>query len=156
MEIKDYVVLRQVDAQNSTIDASQNTLIWHIPASYYSNQRSTSCSVSLIDAFGQDANSNDEVLSVRANLTATNQYNSANSNTYLGKLPLGKPSINNAMKLMTTARPTQIEFKLINETQADGLPVAAITGCIFVLEFCYYNSVDTANHLVKQFTPTII
>ncbi len=160
MDIKDYLVLRQGDAIDGIINNTKNNLVWNIPPSYYSNQRSNTCSVKLIDAYGTNSNFSDQELSVLVNLTVSNQYNTANSSPYLGKLLNGKQNSGYAMSLLTSARPTTIEIKLVNETNEinvdGGNPTGSIDGAVFVLEFTYYNSNETAHDLVNQYTPHLV
>ncbi len=162
MDIKDYIVLRQTEAVSSTLNATNNTLTWNIPSTYYSNQRSNVCSVKLIDAYGTANNIRDNKLSILTNLSIQNQSNSGNTLPYLGKLQSGgeasgsdNTSIQADMELLTAPRPTTITFTIINQTTNTGSLLNAVNGAVFVLQFKYYDVEKTTNNLVEQFSPKL-
>tara|TARA_R100001129_G_scaffold184403_2_gene169246 strand:- start:3586 stop:4065 length:480 start_codon:yes stop_codon:yes gene_type:complete len=157
MDIKDYLVLRQEDAENATLDNNNNKLKFNIPNTYYSNQRSQSCSVCLIDCYGDINNVADENLSIKCNLTAGNQYNTNNSSTYLGRICLNNSttSVFNSEKmiLQTAPRPSVVEIEFFEETNANGALNQTLTGMVVVLQFNYYNAETTSNLLGNEYAP---
>jgi len=157
MDIKDYLVLRQSDAENPNMNANNNKLKWNIPNTYYSNQRSQSCSVCLINCYGKIENVNDFVLSVKCNLTAGNQYNTANSSTYLGSLHRNTDTTSvfssEKMILQTAPRPSTIEIEFINEDTISGALAGQLSGMVVVLQFNYYNAESTSNLLGNEYSP---
>lgn len=156
MDIKDFIVLRQEEAIFTTLNQFHSTLTWNIPPSYYSNQRDNTCSVMLIDAYSNAANSNDNKLSILTNLSIQNQANSGNTLPYLGKLIDGSIETDHInMELLTSARPTTISFNIKNLNNANGVLSGALTGCLFVLQFKYYNAIKTSDNLVEQYSPKL-
>tara|TARA_R100000322_G_C5320895_1_gene160474 strand:+ start:37 stop:519 length:483 start_codon:yes stop_codon:yes gene_type:complete len=160
MDIKDYLVLRQRDAENTTINDTNNKLKWNIPNSYYSNQRSQSCSVCLINCYGEIEDNNDNVLSIKCNLTAGNQYNTSNSSTYLGSFHKNttETSLFNSEKmiLQTAPRPNVVEIIFENEVaSATGQLQGELRGIVVVLQFNYYNAETTSNLLGNEYAPKL-
>ena len=159
MEINDIVVLHQANARNSTLDANNDTLTFDIPSTYYSNQRSSVCSISLVD-FNFVANATDEYILVYYDNISQNQYNSANNGLYLG-YGVCKGDVADALqitnldkiKTLVSPRPTTITLKL--KAQGNTALGAAITNAFFVLKFEYYNPIDTSEELLNQYTPTL-
>tara|TARA_R100000353_G_scaffold174729_3_gene143332 strand:+ start:897 stop:1376 length:480 start_codon:yes stop_codon:yes gene_type:complete len=159
MDIKDYLVLRQRDAENSTLNNTNNKLKWNIPNTYYSNQRSQSCSVCLINCYGEIEDNNDFVLSVKCNLTAGNQYNTSNTSTYLGSFHKNttETSLFNSEKmiLQTAPRPNVVEIEFVNEIGTSGGLQGQLTGIVVVLQFNYYNAETTSNLLGNEYAPKL-
>jgi hypothetical protein len=159
MEINDIIVLHQADARNSTLDANNDTLVFDIPATYYTNQRSSVCSISLVD-FNFVADETDEYILVYYDNIGQNQFNSANNGLYLG-YGICKGRANDALQLtnlnkiktLVNARPTTITLKL--KAEGNTALGSAITNAFFVLKFEYYNPVDTTELLLEQYTPTL-
>ena len=158
MDIKDYLVLRQENAENATLNAGNNKLKFIIPNTYYSNQRSQSCSVCLINCYGKIESANDFVLSVKCNLTAGNQYNTNNSSTYLGSVHrnTATTSVFNSEKmiLQTAPRPNTIEIEFENEVLGPALQ-GELSGMVVILQFNYYNAENTSNLLGNDYTPKL-
>ncbi len=158
MDIKDYLVLRQEDAENATLNANNNKLKWNIPNTYYSNQRSQSCSVCLVNCYGKIHSANDFVLSVKCNLTAGNQYNTANSSTYLGSVNRNTDttSVFNSEKLIlqTAPRPSVVEIEFFNEIN-NGVLNEQLSGMVVILQFNYYNAETTSNLLGNEYAPKL-
>ena len=159
MEINDIVVLHQANARNTTLDANNDTLTFDIPSTYYTNQRSTVCSISLVD-FNFVADATDDYILVYYDNISQNQFNSANNGLYLGygvskganTDPL-QISNSDRFKVLVNARPTTITLKL--KAQGNTALGAAITNAFFVLKFEYYNPIDTSEELLNQYTPTL-
>mgnify|MGYP001165479357 FL=1 len=159
MEINDIVVLHQANARNTTLDANNDTLTFDIPSTYYTNQRSTVCSISLVD-FNFVADSTDDYILVYYDNIGQNQFNSANNGLYLGygvckganTDPL-QISNSDRFKVLVNARPTTITLKL--KAQGNTALGAAITNAFFVLKFEYANPVDTSEMLLNDYTPTL-
>lgn len=159
MEINDILVLHQSDARNSTLDANNDRLIFDIPAPYYTNQRSSVCSISLVD-FNFVADETDSYILLYYDNIGQNQFNSANNGVYLGHgICKGKANdslrITNSdrFKVLVSARPTTITLKL--KAQGNTNLGAAITNAFFVLKFEYANPVDTSETLLNDYTPTL-
>ena len=160
MEISDILILHQADARNNgTLDANNDTLVFDIPNTYYSNQRSSSCFLTLVD-FNFSKDQTDDYLLVYYNTLSQNQFNSANNGTYLGygicKGDANDPlQITNSpnFKIMVNARPSNITLKI--KAQGNGNLGSAITNAFFVLKFDYANPVDTGEELLNQYTPTL-
>ena len=159
MEINDVIVLHQADARNTTLNAGNGLLTFDIPASYYTNQRSSVCSISLVD-FNFVADATDEYILVYYDDIGQNQFNSANNGVYLGygicKGANTDPlQITNSdrFKVLVNARPTTITLKL--KAQGNTNLGAAITNAFFVLKFDYANPVDTSETLLNDYTPTL-
>lgn len=158
MDISDILVLHQSQARNSTLDANNDTLVFDIPNTYYSNQRSSVCTITLVDFnFSKDAN--DDYVLVYFDTIAQNQFNSANNGVYLGYAINGKANDPlqvtnlNQFKTLVTARPSTITLKI--KAQGNSNLSSAITNAFFVLKFEYSNPVDTGEELSNQFTPTL-
>lgn len=159
MEINDIIVLHQANARNSTLDANNDTLVFDIPATYYTNQRSSVCSISLVD-FNFVADATDEYILVYYDNLGQNQFNSANNGVYLGygvckganTDSLQSTNLNNIKTLVNT-RPTTITLKI--KAEGNTALGSAITNAFFVLKFEYSNPVDTTELLLEQYTPTL-
>ena len=159
MEINDIIVLHQGDARNTTLDANNDTLVFDIPATYYTNQRSSVCSISLVD-FNFVADATDDYILVYYDNIGQNQFNSSNNGVYLG-YGLCKGANTDALQLtnlnkiktLVNARPTTITLKL--KAEGNTALGSAITNAFFVLKFEYYNPVDTTELLLEQYTPTL-
>ena len=159
MEINDIVVLHQANARNTTLDANNDTLTFDIPSTYYTNQRSTVCSISLVD-FNFVADATDDYILVYYDNIGQNQFNSSNNGVYLGygvskganTDPL-QISNSDRFKVLVNARPTTITLKL--KAQGNTALGAAITNAFFVLKFEYGNPVDTSEMLLNDYTPTL-
>ena len=159
MEINDIIVLHQGDARNTTLDANNDTLVFDIPATYYTNQRSSVCSISLVD-FNFVADATDDYILVYYDNIGQNQFNSSNNGVYLGyglckganTDPLQLTNLNK-IKTLVNARPTTITLKL--KAEGNTALGSAITNAFFVLKFEYYNPVDTTELLLEQYTPTL-
>ena len=159
MEINDIVVLHQANARNTTLDANNGLLTFDIPSTYYTNQRSTVCSISLVD-FNFVADATDDYILVYYDNIGQNQFNSAKNGVYLGygvskganTDPL-QISNSDRFKVLVNARPTTITLKL--KAQGNTALGAAITNAFFVLKFEYANPVDTSEMLLNDYTPTL-
>ena len=159
MEISDILILHQNDARNSTLDATNDTLVFDIPNTYYSNQRSSSCFLTLVD-FNFSKDQNDDYLLVYFDTLAANQFNSSNNGTYLG-YGICKGGANDPLqvtnldkfKTMVNARPSNITLKI--KAQGNANLSSAVTNAFFVLKFDYANPVDTGEELLNQYTPTL-
>jgi len=159
MEINDFLVLHQADARNTTLNAGNNTLVFDIPSTYYTNQRSSVCSLSLVD-FGFVEDGTDNYLLVYYDNIGQNQFNSSNNGVYLGHAvcrfdansTYQTPDVEK-VEVLVNARPTTISIKVLAEGNS---PLgAAITNAFFVLKFKYGNAVDTSELLLEQYTPTL-
>ena len=159
MEINDVIVLHQADARNTTLNAGNGLLTFDIPASYYTNQRSSVCSISLVD-FNFVADATDDYILVYYDNIGQNQFNSANNGLYLGygvskganTDPL-QISNSDRFKVLVNARPTTINLRL--RSQGNSALGSAITNAFFVLKFEYSNPQDTSELLLEQYTPTL-
>ena len=159
MEINDVIVLHQADARNTTLNAGNGLLTFDIPASYYTNQRSSVCSISLVD-FNFVADATDDYILVYYDNIGQNQFNSSNNGVYLGyglckganTDPLQLTNLDK-IKTLVNARPTTITLKL--KAQGNTNLGAAITNAFFVLKFEYANPVDTSETLLNDYTPTL-
>tara|TARA_R100001440_G_scaffold6925_2_gene13937 strand:+ start:2735 stop:3214 length:480 start_codon:yes stop_codon:yes gene_type:complete len=159
MEINDIVILHQANARNSTLNAGNDTLTFDIPSTYYTNQRSTVCSISLVD-FNFVADATDDYILVYYDNIGQNQFNSSNNGVYLGyglckganTDPLQITNLNK-IKTLVNSRPTTITLKL--KAQGNTALGAAITNAFFVLKFEYANPVDTSETLLNDYTPTL-
>ena len=159
MEISDIIVLHQADARNTTLNAGNDTLVFDIPASYYTNQRSSVCNVSLVD-FNFVADATDEYVLVYYDNIGQNQFNSSNNGVYLGYGICKGANTDalqltnlNKLKVLVNARPTTISLKV--KAQGNQNLGSAITNAFFVLKFEYSNPVDTSELLLEQYTPTL-
>lgn len=159
MEINDIVVLHQANARNTTLDANNGLLTFDIPSTYYSNQRSSVCSISLVD-FNFVADATDDYILVYYDNIGQNQFNSSNNGVYLGyglckganTDPLQLTNLDK-IKTLVNARPTTITLKL--KAQGNTNLGSAITNAFFVLKFDYANPVDTSETLLNDYTPTL-
>ncbi len=159
MEINDVIVLHQANARNTTLDANNGILTFDIPASYYTNQRSSVCSISLVD-FNFVADATDDYILVYYDDIGQNQFNSSNNGVYLGyglckganTDPLQLTNLDK-IKILVNARPTTITLKL--KAQGNNDLGSAVTNAFFVLKFEYSNPVDTSELLLEQYTPTL-
>lgn len=156
----EYLVLKASDAVITDDDME-----WNISPHYYSNQRSSVCFVSLHEiAFLYDYNDGtatrdfDTPFVIRTNLNLQNQQTSDNNlgvlsvcmvegYTYLSN-PTATPPVDlkrvfprqtlrgyDAMKLLVTARPTNIKIRLENNIPYDGNIIADSTTIILKFEY---------------------
>jgi len=154
MDICDYLVLQQADARNSTLDTTNNILEFDVPQTYYTNQRSSTCSVSLHHAVMNQGSKTIPVNFYYMN-GGQNQFNSSNNGVYLGNIN----AINNSgfkdfklgsyMEILTSPRPHNIRIKILESGNA-GI-TEDITNAVIILKFKYYNSKDTAEELLNQY-----
>lgn len=159
--IKDYVTLFLTEAdekpavlQNGNFEAGAFT--WRIPTTYYTNQRSTVCTVSIVNA---NLTSGDTHTSVLINYLngGVNIY-SKNQKYIIGHAFVSDHTNkafyidDSKIKLLTNARPDKITLDFIKET--DGKSKSMATGSI-TLEFCYYNSESTNANYHNQFTNSL-
>ena len=143
MDIKDYIIL----SDTTKTELANSVYRFTIPRNYYSNDRSSVCSVELQAVFINE-NASHEVNYISTNLGSRNQYYN-NTGSVLGVLTNTKANepaytTTENMKLVTEARPQVIEISFHRETDAKIEPV----DFKLVLCFSYYNddaSVRTFN-----------
>jgi len=155
MSIKDYVSLFIGDATN----ISTGVYEWDIPATYYTNQRSTVCTVSVVGSslYASGPHTN---LMIEYRNGARNTY-SQNNNTYIISHTQHEYSASNTtsyyksfkedIELLTTARPEKIRLRFLHD---NGVSQSMGSGCV-TLKFCYYNAEETNHELHNQYTNTL-
>ena len=156
MDICDYLVLQQADARNSTLDGTNSILEFDVPQSYYTNQRSSTCSVSLHHVVLEQGSSL-VPLNVYYMNGGQNQFNSSNNGVYLGSVESNAVSgfkkfnkqHHDSMEVLTSCRPHNIRLKFL--ISGNTALTNAITNAVIVLKFKYYNSKDTAEELLNQY-----
>lgn len=161
LNIKDYVTLFLSEADNP----SNGVYTWRIPQTYYTNQRSTICTVSVVAANLTPASLHNSVLI---------DYANGGVNSLHAKFkPLDVPKsqryiighakvMDHASKsffidkgnieLLTTARPDIITLKFVKEN--DGLEKEMTNGTV-TLQYCYYNADSTNANYHNEFTRTL-
>ena len=152
MDINDYVILSSKAATEFN-----GGYKFHIPLTWYSNQRSSVATIELTQLYHKKTGGHDMAY-ITTNLTAQNQYvasgmqgknvlavcmNNKNSNSqYLLE----------QMKLLTPARPTEIELYFYD---VDGQTKSNPDEFVATLKFSYYSPEETADNLTNQFTPAL-
>lgn len=155
MTIKDYV----------TLFLNEGTLIstgiyeWQIPSTYYTDQRSTVCTVSVVGANIASSGTHTNILIEYSN--GGNNIYSKDNNTYViahcqhESTGAGGNSLYKAfpqeIELLTTARPQVIRLRFLTGTKG---VQAMDNGCI-TLKYCYYNSEHVNKDLHNQYTNTL-
>ena len=153
LEIKDYITLFLREADENP---AHGVYSWRIPQTYYTNQRSNVCTVSVAGGNLTPATTHNSVLIDYAN-GARNIY-SKKQRYIIGHGKLVDHS-NKAfyvepkgIELLCNARPEKITLKFIKES--DALEKQMADGCI-TLVYCYYNAEETNAHLFNGFTNTL-
>ena len=148
--VPDYVALYSGDA---TVDG--NKYKWNLNPSYFSNQRSTVCFVSLADTLIDDQNANTELI-VKYHGGVQNMFSSNNdAGFYLGGLDVVVDSgghnhhtyMKEHVRLLVPARPQTIELSVTE------LDETAITpdNATFVLRFDYLDPEETTQEITSTF-----
>ena len=154
--IKDYVTLffdESLTVFNSTL------FTWSIPASYYSNQRSRVCSVSIVSANISTRGQYKTAISIDYVNGGFNTYSSSNRRHIVAHL--GVSDFTNKIfetshrsepiNLLTNARPDKIQLKFFDGFN-DLLDIDDLNyGCI-TLAFTYYDAEETDKQLHNQYT----
>lgn len=155
LSIKDYLNLFLGDANV----LSAGIYEWDIPSTYYTNQRSTVCTVSVCGANLKSAGPHTNLMIEYSN-GGRNIY-SKDNNTYViahcqhedsggGGNALYK-AFSQDIQLLTTPRPQKIRLRFIHSNNANQ---AMESGCV-TLKFCYYNAEETNKDLHNQYTNTL-
>lgn len=153
--IKDYMTLLLTDAHNP----GDGIFIWeNIPTGYYTNQRASVCTVSVVGANLTVAGTHSNLLINYAN-GGTNIYSQANQWSVISHCNYEKDHGTHGsftvdrkqVELLTNARPQQITL----EFRTDNLVRQDMTTGVVTLEFCYYNAEETSSNYHNQFTPTL-
>ena len=159
--IKDYVTLffdESLTVFNSTL------FTWSIPASYYSNQRSRVCSVSIVDATITTDTLFKSILIDYIN-GGFNSYSTAKRRNVIGQMSIVETSgglstyvishVSEPIRLLTNARPDKIQIKLLKtdntEIRDTDIYFIGAGGCI-TLAFTYYDAEETDKQLHNQYT----
>jgi hypothetical protein len=160
-DIKDYVTLfTSTGVPDDAANPSHYT--WNIPQSYYSNQRSSICSVSCVGANITTKNSYNSVIVVWDGGT-TNSYEQNQRAVLFHPTAVGFPVATgnkafhtspdaNKIELMVRPRPSTITLAFVGEAGVRDKYIA--TGCI-TLCFSYYNQEASTKLLMDQYTPTL-
>ena len=161
LNIKDYVTLFLSEADNT----ANGVYTWRIPSTYYTNQRSTVCTVSIVSANLTPSSVHNSVLIDYAN-GGVNSYHAKfkavdlpkSRRHIIGHAQL-KDHANKAffidkgnIELLTNARPDTITLKFVKES--DTLEKQMASGVI-TLQFCYYNAEETNANYHNEFTRTL-
>jgi hypothetical protein len=153
LNIKDYVTLFLSEADEKP---ANGIYTWRIPQTYYSNQRSTVCTVSIVAANLTPTSLHNSVLVDYAN-GGINSYNKKQRHI-IGHAQVkdhGAKSFfidKGNIELLTNARPDKITLKFIKES--DALEKEMANGTI-TLQFCYYNAEETNANYHNEFTRTL-
>lgn len=153
LNIKDYVTLFIHEADENP---SNGIYTWRIPSTYYTNQRSTVCTVSVVSANLTPAQTHNSVLIDYAN-GGVNSYNK-NQRYIIGHAQLMDHTNKSFfidggnIELLTTARPDTITLKFVKEN--DGLEKEMTNGTV-TLQYCYYNADSTNANYHNEFTRTL-
>jgi len=144
MNVQDYIML-----SNTTATLDNSTYRFTIPRNYYTNNRSNICSVELQSLFLTE-NASHKVNYISCNLGARNQFYN-NTGAILGVLTNTKAnepyySVTDNMKLVTDARPQQIEINFHRETDAKIEPV----DFKLILCFTYYDDNASISLINRQ------
>jgi len=152
MEIQDYIVLSKTAGT-----AYNGGFKFQIPLNWYSNQRSSVATVELVQFYHKKGSGHDMAY-ITTNLTAQNQYvaSGMQGKNILAVLMNNKNSnsqyLLEQMKLLTTARPTEIELQFYD---VDGATKSSPDEFVATLKFSYYSPEETAEKLTNQFTPAL-
>jgi hypothetical protein len=153
--IKDYVTLFLNDA---VVSANATLFTWSIPATYYSNQRSRVCSVSVVSA---NIITDVELKTIILDYVngGFNTYSSSNGRHIVAHL--GVSDFTNKIfetshrsepiNLLTNARPDKIQLKFFNGLNGSLNEDDLDFGCI-TLAFTYYDAEETNKQLHNQYT----
>lgn len=149
--IKDYITLFLSEADVTT----GGRYTWNVPIAYYTNQRSTVCTVSIVGGSVHTTYTERGMLVDYKN-GGLNSYNKRQRHI-IGHGQMSDDTnnvyyIRGGIDLLVAARPDKITLALINEV--DRLEHVASSGAL-TLQFCYYNASDVSSDLHSQFTPTL-
>lgn len=155
LSIKDYVTLLLTDADENPEDG---VYTWNIPTTYYTNQRSNVCTVSIVGCNLQTVASQATLVINYVN-GASNIYSKDNQTYLIGHCEYHADHgthgaytiIDRQINLLTTARPNKITLEFLN----DNLVLNDMATGIVTLEFCYYNAEETNDNLHNQYTNTL-
>ena len=150
-QINDYIVLSK-----SSGTAYNGGFKYNIPATWYSNQRSSVSTVELIQLY-QDKDAGHDMAYIATNLGLQNQFvaNGSDGRSILAVLANNTTNgtyLTESMNLLTPARPTEI---IIDFYDVDASTKRNPDNFVLTLKFSYYNSKETADNLVNQFTPSL-
>ena len=153
--IKDYVTLFFDDSLtvfNSTL------FTWSIPVSYYSNQRSRVCSVSIVSAnISTDVEFKTIILDyVNGGFNTYSSSDRRNIVAHLGVSDFTNKIFETShssepINLLTNARPDKIQLKFFNGLNGSLNEDDLNFGCI-TLAFTYYDAEETDKQLHNQYT----
>tara|TARA_R110000787_G_scaffold77384_3_gene170075 strand:+ start:3008 stop:3553 length:546 start_codon:yes stop_codon:yes gene_type:complete len=171
--LPDFVTLFATDAVNPLPDNIDFT--WNLPDSFYSNQRSDSCYVSIVDSFQEKLQrdpvapaQHDQSYLIKMIDGASNYYSTKNKGIVLGGFNL-RPSITPATELcydfaktggmlqaLISARPRIIRLQI---TDMDGLlirPDAPPFRWCITLRFDYVNQQDQIGGMLSTYTDNLL
>lgn len=151
-QVNDYVHLYLKDATKSG-----DFYTWVIPSSYYTNRRSSVCTVESVGGTITSTLATVKGIVVNYVNGAQNSYSSGNVPAVLCHAYTVTPldyTFTKDIQLLVEARPQQITLKITadNGTPADTAPLTV--GCLS-LKFSYYNALQTGELLHGQYTPTL-
>jgi len=159
MDIADYLIL---DDQSGTYDSTLGSFKFNIAPTWYSNQRSSVASVSMIQLSYEQDNSGEVIGYVTSTLNSQNSHFNRSAEPVLGVLTPSTNTntsfstnstydINEPIKHLTAARPSQFNLTF---RSLDGSAVPPDEFMI-VLKFEYYSPTSTARNLGDEYTPTL-
>tara|TARA_R100001443_G_scaffold115873_1_gene134718 strand:+ start:304 stop:843 length:540 start_codon:yes stop_codon:yes gene_type:complete len=159
MEIADYLILND---ESGTYDSTLGGFTYNIAPTWYSNQRSSVASVSMVQFSYEQDNSGEVVGYVTSSLNSQNtQFNRSsgnvlgiltpNTNTNVSYATNSYYDFSEPIKHLTSARPSN--FNLIFR-RLDGTAIRPDEFMI-VLKFEYYSPVNTSRNLREESTPTL-
>jgi hypothetical protein len=153
--IKDYVTLffdESLTVFNSTL------FTWSIPVSYYSNQRSRVCSVSIVSAnISTDVEFKTIILDyVNGGFNTYSSSDRRNIVAHLGVSDFANKvfetsHVTEPIRLLTNARPDKIQLKFLKDDNTEIVYNDMYGGCI-TLAFTYYDAEETDKQLHNQYT----
>jgi hypothetical protein len=154
--IKDYVTLFFED---SGAVAGDKIFTWSIPVSYYSNQRSRVCSVSIVSANISTRGQYKTAISIDYVNGGFNSYSTSNQRHIIGHAGVVDYTQKiyetlqgyEAIRLLTNARPDKIQLRFLNYDNLE-LSTSDILGFIITLAFTYYDAEETDKQLHNQYT----
>lgn len=159
LDIKDYVNLHVKESRK----LSTGVYEWTVPHGYYSNKRSSVCTVHIVASSVRTFQAHDGGLFISYETGAFNTISAGNShhtdNPILSHVtPHGRSNPSSfdtdvpQCKLLVAARPEKIKLKFA-DTKEHG--VKELGGGVITLCYEYYDSVDTAEQFHEQFVRTL-
>tara|TARA_B110000285_G_scaffold156756_1_gene174894 strand:- start:224 stop:691 length:468 start_codon:yes stop_codon:yes gene_type:complete len=150
-QVNDYVHLYLTDATRNG-----DFYTWVIPSSYYTNRRSSVCTIESVGGTISTTSATVKGLVINYVNGAQNSYASGNVPAVLChgyEATAMDFTLTKDIQLLVEARPQEVTLKITADTGVSA-DTAPLKGCLS-LKFSYYNALQTGELLHGQYTPTL-